>query len=345
MSRFKAPNLSFFLSDKALGKEILKIIDELNISSSGNLGSVSFDVVTVAAVQLLYKKYASLAEYVKDMNSYVEQAANNRAQLIVFPAYTGMLPFSVAPQFESSAERLLSESKNDFPKAEDIKECISAFSDYAYEIYYTTMSMLAAKYRVYIMAGSTIYYDGDVLRHRAFLFDDTGSLAGFQDKISLTPLERKLEIEAAYEIKVFETSVAPIVLLTGSDVDYYETGKIAKALGAKIIINPNAYIDEYTAVDDAAGLNLRVQENSIYGIKSVIAGDSGLGAVFQGASCFYIPNELAKIKNGILEKAIGGMQPQVLCCKLDIDKLDNIKNSYTADKNPEFMEKYIDRIY
>ncbi|MDR2931542.1 MAG: hypothetical protein LBV27_00380 [Oscillospiraceae bacterium] len=345
MSRFKMPNIPFFFSGRVSPREIAKIIDRLDITPSGNLEAMTPDAVGVAAIQLLCKRYASLADYIIDMNLYVEDAVNRHAQIIVFPAYTGLLPFTVTPQFEQTLPKLRVDGQTGMPDVSALNECLSYFSDYVYDIYYNTMSMLAARHQVYIMAGTTLYFEDDELRHRAFLFDDGGDLVGYQDKVGLNRLEQELAVEEAGEIKVFDTAVAPVSILIGSDVDYYETARISKGLGAKIMLNPTLYMREYTPVDDAAGLNLRVQETHLYGVQSVMVGDSELGFVMEGPSCIYAPNEMIRAKNGVLEKSSGRYAPDILCRRLNLDRLETLSNPYTKDVNTAFMERYVDRLY
>lgn len=339
------PNLPIFLSGRAPLKDITKIVDRLEISPSGNLETVSSEGVGIASVQFLCRRYTSLEDYIVDMNLYVSDAVNRRAQLVIFPAYTGLLPFSIAPQFENAFEKLRSSVVIGKPGAKALNECLSYYSDYIYDTYYAVMSALAAKHQVYIMAGSTLYFDSNELRHRAFLFDNTGGLAGYQDKLGLSRLEQELAIEEACEINVFETPIAPVSILIGDDVEYFEAARVAKELGARIIINPTIHSGEYTPADAAGGLNLRVQENRLYGIRSVMVGDNGFGSVMESPSCIFAPNSLIRAKNGILEKSSGRPEPDILYRSLDIDRLDSASDPYTKDTNPAFMERYADRLY
>jgi hypothetical protein len=88
-----------------------------------------------------------------------------------------------------------------------------------------------------------------------------------------------------------------------------------------------------------------VQENGIYGIQSVLVGDSGLGFKLEGSCCVFAPNEYVRSKNGILEQGANRKAADVVCRRLNLDKLAELKNPYRADKNPEFLDKYVDRLY
>lgn len=330
---------------KMPSREIEKIADGLNIDPADNLSVFSSEDIRVAAVQLLCKNYSSLADYVIDMNLYIADAVNRRAQLVCFPAYTGLLPASLLPQFSSIMSRLKPLEDTGLPNIGQLRYILGHYSDYLFDVYFYTMSALSARHGVYIMAGSTICYEKDAFRHRAFLFSDTGDLIGFQDKISLNRLERELQIEPACELKIFDTPLAAIAILTGEDTDYFEPARIAKNLGARLLVSPNAFTRENTPVNMALGLNMRVQENNLYGVQSALVGDTGLGFAAQGVGCLFSPNELLARKNGVLAQTSGYYEPEVICAKLNLDKLDLISSSLKQDKNPELLKKYIDRLY
>jgi len=279
------------------------------------------------------------------MNLYIKDAVNRRAQLIVFPAFTGMLPFTFMPQYDASIEKIRPDPYSGLPDFKSANSSLALLAEFVYEVFYYTMSMLAAKHQVYIMAGTTFYYEDEELRHRAFLFSDDGELAGFQDKLSLNMAEQGLGFEEGAEVKVFDTPIGVVTIAIGEDVRYYEIGKIAKSMGAGILLNPTYYRYEYTPADAADGLNLRVQENKIYGVQSVAVGDTGLGFALQGPCAIYAPNEIVRSKNGILEQSSGRYAPDILFRRLNLDKLAEIKNPYTLDKNSAFLDKYVDRLY
>ena len=341
----KMPGFGLLATMKLSHKEISKGLDRLGIAPSGNLDTIDTEAVRVATLQLRHRAYTSLADYLADMNSYVAEAVNHRAQLIVFPAYTGLLPFSLLPQYQDQLTRLQVQEDTGLPDIQAANQCLSYFSDTVYDIYYNTMSQLAARHQVYIMAGSTLYFDEEILRHRAFLFDDVGALVGFQDKVGLNSFEQQMQVTEGPEINAFDTPLGTVSLLIAEDVQYYETARIAGALGAQLVLHPTAFAHGFTPADGAAGLNLRIQENNFYGVQSVLVGDSSLGFLLEGPCCIMAPGALAAAKNGTQDQGAGRMAREVLCVRLNLDKLAAINNPYAGDKNHSFLEKYIDRLY
>lgn len=340
-------NLSLLGSNKVSLREVEKIVDKLEILPSDNLEICDTEAVGVAALQIQVKPYATLGEYIVDMNLYVADAVNRRAQLLVMPAYAGLLPMSAAPQSHMHLQRLMppAEDEDSIVNIQGLNDALAYLSDYTFDAYFYTMSTLAARHGVYIMAGSTLYFEEDELCHRAFLFSPEGELAGYQDKISEGPLEKGLQIPSESEVKVFETPMGTLAILIGSDAYYYECARIARNLGARILLCPNSFIDEYTPVDSSMGPNMRTQENGVYCVQSSLVGETGLGVSLEGGGRIFAPNDLLKNKNGVAAKTSGRSEPDVVSLFLNLDKLDEIQNAYTQDTNPEFMQKYIDRLY
>ena len=346
VGKFMMSNIAMLMSHRVSAKEVAKIIDKLDIKPSDNLEIIPHDEVKIAAAQVQIKKYQSLGDYIIDMNCYVSDAVNKRSHLVCFPAFSGLLPLGFISQFSNMLPELQMRG-NDIPSHERIAECLSYFSDIVFEAFYNTMSILAARHRVYIMAGSTLYLDKKEPKHRAFLFNGNGELVGAQDKLLPNQLESALKIEAASELLAFNTPFGSVSMLIGSDVERFEPARVAKSLGANIILNPTVIRGSYTPMDAAGGLNLRVQENSLYGVQSTMVGDTGIGAVLETPCAVFGPNELlrTRMKNGLIEQSSGRNEPDVLCIKLDLDVIENIRNSYLHDKNPDLLNRYIDRLY
>ena len=344
MNRFTMSNLALMMSFKSSPREIEKLVDKLDIVPSDNLEVVSSEGVQIAALQVLIQRYTSLADYIADMNRYVADAVNHRAQLVCFPAYTGMLPATILPQSAQILRSLRPQGENLMPDIRELHNTLSYFSDFVFDTYYHTMSALAARHRIYIMAGSILYFDDSELRHRAFLFDANGDMIGFQDKISLEPLEQELRIEPADEIKVCDTRLGPIAMLIGSDENYFEVARIAKSLGANLLLHSTCFNREYTPIDTALGLSLRIRETMLYGVQSTLIGDTGMGFALEGPATIFAPSELMR-SGGVLAQTSGRFEAEVLSMRLDLDKLATVQNAYIQDINPALMKRHIDRLF
>lgn len=345
MSPFSVSNLALMMGSHASPREIEKLVERLNILPSDSLERISSSDVRVAAIQLMRKSYTTLADYIVDMNLYIADAVNRRAHLVCFPAFTGLLPVTFLPQFATALPRLRPLAATGMPDVSDMLDTLGYFGEFTYDIYFNTMSALAQKHRIYIMAGSTLCYDNDKLRHRAFLFNDSGDMIGFQDKLSTNSLEKALSVEPASELKIFETPFGSVAILTCDDTHYFEPARIAKNLGARLLLSPNILTREYTPVEMALGLNMRTQENFIYGVQSMLVGDTGLGFQVEGTGCVFSPNELLMRKNGVMAQTSGRFEPDIICAKISYDRLEDTGSPYTYDKNSELLSKYISYLY
>ena len=353
MKRTSPSGLPLMGLGKVSLKEVERIVQGLDVEPSDNLAVCSSEAVGVAALQMQVKVYDELAEYVADMNRYIADAVNRRAQMVVLPAFAGLLPISATPSSRIHLERLISPEREDEEDRDPttlidpqlLNDALAHLSDYTFDAYFYTMSTLAARHRVYIMAGSTLYFEEEELCHRAFLFNDEGALAGYQDKISEGYLEDALQIPPESEVKLFDTPLGPMSILIGSDAAYYEIARIAAKLGAKILLCPSAFVDAYDPVDSTLGPNMRAQENRIYAVQSSLVGETGLGFSLEGGGRIFAPNELLRGKNGVAAKTSGRHESDIAYLPLNLDKLDEIRNPYTQDINKEFMRKNIDRLY
>ena len=345
LRRLGLTDLAAMVTNKASSKEIEKIADSLNILPEENLPVLSSESANVAAVQLQLRSYSSLTEYIEDMNRYIADAANRRAQLICFPTWAGMLPLSFTAPLGSILPALRPQGNSHLPDADALFSVISCYGDLLLDTFTQVFSALAARHRVYILAGSIPCFEGEELYLRALLFNHEGEICGSQDKISLTPYEQEVGFSTASELRVFETPAGTSCILSGSDADYFELTRIAKNMGAQILLGSRLFYKEYGPVQAALGLNMRVQEAGLYGVQSALVGKTSLGFTLEGAAQIFAPNELVRTKNGIFMQSHTRYEPDVVCAQLSLENLDEPRNPYLQDKNSELMRKYLDRLY
>jgi len=136
-----------------------------------------------------------------------------------------------------------------------------------------------------------------------------------------------------------------VSILIGSDAHHFEIARVAARLGSKILLCPAAFADSYEPIDSTLGANMRTQENRIYAVLSSLVGESRLGFSLEGGGRIFAPNELLRTKNGVAAKTTGHHQPDLAHVFLNLDKLDDIRNPYTHDRNKEFMEMNVDKLY
>ena len=54
---------------------------------------------------------------------------------------------------------------------------------------------------------------------------------------------------------------------------------------------------------------------------------------------------MTRSRNGILARSSGRFEPDLLCPTLNLEKLAAVRSPYRQDRNVEFLEKYMDRLY
>lgn len=346
-------NLTSAKSDKKLqygftSQEVVSFIQSLRILPSDNLfNAETSPTMNIGIAQVAFREYNSLPDYLREMDFIIKQGVNQHAHIICLPMLSGLLPASLFPQYKKVVASLKIDDKTNLPTSMWIHQAVSAIASECFEIYYAAMSAFAKAYNVYIMAGSTIYPETAIFRHRALLFGPDGKLVGFQDKLSTTELEDSLQIESGSHLKVFSTPMGDFSILIGTDVNHFETAQVSNTLGARIIFNPTAFIAPYTGVDAALGLNLRVQEQPLFGIQSTLIGKTPFGFSLDGPSGVFAPLRfsLPNAKNGMYIRTIKQNQTQLITARISENALDTVEDDLTEDKNPEFIKKYINSLY
>lgn len=330
---------AFISNGSSLAKQVEMVIDSLSIPLSNNLEVIPKGQANVAVIQLAWKYYDSVEELVSELNELILEAINHRAHMICFPALTSWLALPLTSRFDRLFPELTKHFQTKRINPYVVSDMLEACSNEMMEIYMTTMAQLSRQHGIYIMAGSSIYYELHQAYHRGFLFDQFGTLSGIQDKVLPSMLEQIFKIEAAREIKVFDTPFGKLSMLLTTDVNTFEPARIASRLGAEMLICPDLFLGQHTPMDSADGLNLRVLENGIYGVLPTLVGDTGLGISLGKRSRVYAPPEITFSPNtdSVLYKARYRDRNQLLMAPLSFEALEEATKRNT-DTNPEFYK-------
>lgn len=323
--------------------EVFDFVKSLDIPPSDNLSLAHYSTVSVGVAQVNFREYHSLFDYIREMNMLVTSAANNRAHIVCFPAFFGFLPASIFPQYRRIVDDLRINPQNGKPDDMWLYQAFTGLTSEAFEVYFSTMSALAAAHKIYISAGSTIFKESSKYIHRALLFAPDGKLSGYQDKFSLSEIDAQLQVEAASKLNVFETEIGKIAIIINDDINYLVLTRIAHELGAKIIINPSCFTAPYTNTSVALGLNLSVLSYPVFGVQSVMQGKLPIEIELQGESGVFGPSTFSSYsaKNARFETSVRKSQSHIFTVPIEVDKLDKISQL----NNPAFIEKNFDYLY
>lgn len=331
----------------SLSAQVEQAVAALAIPFSDNLKVIPRDTANVSVVQLEVSHFSTIEDFVGTFNDIVAQAVNQRAHIVCFPALTAWLALPLSSRFPRLLPALQEHLATGSVNPHIVSDMLSACSSEMMEIYVSTMSRLAKHHGIYIMAGTSLYYEMHQAYHRAFLFDQFGGTAGLQDKLLPSFLEKLFQVEPGGEVAVFETPFGTLSMLPTTDVNTYEPVRIAKNSGADLILCPDIFIGRQTPIDAADGLNLRVMENNIYGVQPTLVGSTGLGFSLGKQSSVYAPPELTLAPGTDSTLMTSGSQQgtRLFTVSLEYHLLEERPNRLTQDKNPAFLTENFRSLY
>ncbi len=326
---------------KGSEKKIIKAIDRLAIDRSDNLSFLDPAAVRVAAAPIKLRPYRKLDDFVEHLNEKMAAAVGGGAQLVCFPELIGLAPITLSPHYA----RLLSDYRACPAKERGqlVNDALYDHYDYLQETYFTSFSELACQYGVYVLAGSLYLFEGDRLYNRAYLFDPDGDVVAYQDKLNPTRDELEFGVDAGEALTLMQTRIGNLCVAIGQDNCYFEIYRIARGLGAKLMLAPVCNLNFGCRLPHAADVYLRVQETPLYAVKSALTGDL-MQRHFGGVSGVYAPIPTAADKQGLLA-ASGNEVERPLACRVNLNKLDAVFDPFSCDDNPEFLSAFAARHY
>ena len=326
---------AFLASLRVTQSKIIDAVQELNIQTSSNLEFSDRRAVRVSAVQYKMKPYATLKEFVQDLNGYVDNAVKTGAQLVVFPENIAFSALSLVPLFDKVEKRLGREDK-----AEALGAVADIFDDYLYEVYSTLFSQLAMRHRIYIAAGSAWIFQDDEPRNRAHLFGPAGGELAVQDKLFPSGDEIAAGMEPGDRIDVTETSVGHLAMLVGQDDEYYEPFKIAALSGADLIALSASCLgaqDPFRTVSAAAA---RAYEYNVFCVRAAMVGRFITGEVLKDRAAIYAPYTCSREEHGVMAIAESDSESCIVSTRLDYVRLEGAPNQYNSHTNDSTAAQY-----
>ena len=334
---------SFAISLKFSPRRVEHIVAKKNSERSQNLAACSRDGVRVGAAQVEVRRYRTLAEYVEDMDRYVAKAVHAGAQIVAFPHGCGLLPIGITPYFDTLLEELQRVKDNSEELTALLLQLLDEFSSSLQEIFLTTFSALAKAYGVYIMAGSTYVLEGDNLYCRSYLLDENGLVLGTQDLLHRSPLEKALGVVPGEEIRVFDTKAGRVAILIGQDGRTLEPLRIARGMGAEIILSPSGSLTPRQESLADWGYKAAADALAVYIAAPVLSGT--MGVRFCGRAACYGPLNITKERDGIVNQVICDDAGGLIVSRLNLEQLYAGFDAYTGDSNPEFIKTQLMSAY
>lgn len=245
--------------------------------------------IRVASFQYPIEFIRSWSHFKTKIETHIQQAVQNKANILLFPEYACMELVSI------------------FPKT--IYSDIMKQKEFIQQIKWDYLSLhqiLAQKYEVFIVASSypEKISDGS-FRNRAYIFSPDG-LQDFQDKLIMNRFETRWEIQGGDQIKIFKTRIGSYGIITCYDSEFPMIARSMAEGGAQILLVPSCTdtLSGYYRVRIAC--LARALENQCFVVQSPTVGKAYWTEILDenyGAAGFYTPPTKNLPDDGIL--AIG----------------------------------------
>lgn len=203
---------------------------------------------------------------------------------------------------------------------------------------------LAMRHGIYIYTGSYVLLEDGQLYNAGSIFAPDGQKVGTQKKLHLTDFESNFGMARGKELHVYDLPICKAVAPICMDATYYETFKLARNLGAELVILPIANPEEYVVWKALKGLWPRVQEAYLFGAKAALTGWFA-GMHYTGKAGIFAPLEMTSGRDGVVALAAEFEGNQLVTAQLDFAQLAQARASaqYFGDVNPEYESVYLKR--
>ncbi len=329
-------------------ERIEKYYQQLRIKKRKVSEDINPENIRVSCVQRQIHLVKSIEEYMDMLCGFVDQAAKENSHLIIFPEYNFFDLFGLIPGF-NFLNQILNKKAIKNKGKENSHFLTTVFKGVAKPIeagIRRIISMLAREYGIYIYSGSYILKEKEEIYSAGSLFGPEGNLIGTQKKMHLTDFEVKIGIKRASKMEVYSLPFGTVVCPICMDATYFETFRIAREIGADMVILPIANLEEYDLWKALRGIWPRVQESYLYGLKSSLNGWIA-GMHFTGKAGIFAPLLMTKKSDGILSLSPSYEGNHLITANINIKRLHEAreKAEYHGDKNIEFEKEYIERTY
>jgi predicted amidohydrolase len=252
------------------------------------------------------------SDYRQKILRWIEAAAGNGAQVLVFPEYFSL---ELASLFGKEVYGSLTQ------QLEALQSLLPEFQN--------LFQGEAKRHGLYVLAGSFPVAVGEAVYHnRSYLFWPDGR-SDYQDKLQMTRFENEQWlVTAGNEIKVFDTEFGRIGVNICYDSEFPLIARKQVEEGADLILVPSCTdtLAGYHRV--RIGCQARALENQCYVVQSPTVGNAPWSEAVDvnvGAAAIYTPVDRGFPDNGL--QAIGDLnQPQWVYGDLDLEGIARVRS-------------------
>lgn len=250
--------------------------------------------IRVAAVQSGVDPAWSPSEWANHLRWQLATCRDAGAELVVFPAWTGVYQES-------------------FPRG---------FPEEALGTLVRLLGDLAGEAGVYLVPGSVPVRCHDGIRLRGFLLSPTGDLLGTQDQLLPPP-----GYASGRNLTIFATPLGRLALILGADCQVPEIGRILALLGADLFCAPSALLAPPNQWQQIAGLWQIAQANQVAAVEACLVGTLN-GLAYAGRSQLLGPVEMTADGRGILAEAATAGGTEVVVGTVDLSALAKARDAF-----------------
>lgn len=310
---------------------------------------------TVAALQVAARSYPDAGSLVADIDRYMSTAREKGAGLVCFPELFGLLPLTLVPLVRLALRFYKGDGAADpaptqpTPPEKEKHRMVQLFGELHVltERYSAIMGRFAARYGVYLSAGTLfVEEEGKVYNRHLFFGPDGGQLAK-QDKMHLVTEEIGMGMATADSLAVVQTPVGNIALTVCMDATYFETFRIAKHLGADYAVVPIGNVEPFDHWLALRGAQSRVSETGLTAVKAALVDDPATGGEaakkyrlrvgLTGRAGVYLP-----LQSGVDSAEYRPPSPDpAVCATLDLKKLRGMHSDIFCLRNKAFDQRYL----
>lgn len=265
----------------------------------------------IAAANYPITKHASWDAYCRHIESWVSEASEQGAQLLVFPEYGAM---ELCSLFDEQVQADL------VGQIRTMQVHVGPFI--------ALHQQLAQRYQVTLLAASLPVLQNDVFINRAHLCLPDGTVQ-HQDKLTMTRFEHEHWLMAASDkLSVFDTPAGKLGICICYDSEFPHYTRQLVEMGADIILVPSCTDTLAGYYRVRIGSRARALENQCYVIQSPTVGDAPWSPAVDenhGAAAVYTPVDKGFPADGVLAQAEMD-EPGWIFAELETAKLTEVRS-------------------
>ncbi len=293
---------------------------------------------TVGCVQFGTRRRERPEEFSGRVVENVTLAAESGAELVVFPAYTGLAYLAAAcprtrlflgPGLGAAVTRAFASCGRGI-----LAEFVGVFAE------------AARKHGVYVATGTTPVPTAGGVRNVVYLLSPEGKTLGEQAQTHLSRDERASGFVASPDLRVFHTPIGVIGFAVCEDAWYPEVARILALQGAQIVLAPVAVPRPYSEWHQVRGMWQSVQQNQVFGVEACLVGILG-GVDFEGRSAMYATCEMTEGDTGVLRRARRTGGEEVLVSRLSFGALQATIDGFPVFEhfNKDLYGRWLPHVY